>query len=87
MKMYNLRFFRLLTIYWMLHGICLFLLAGFGDVTKIVAGIILLISLLMFVFKTVKYMQFYSIVMLIYSVIYMVLIAIVCLFFPPAFFV
>ena len=75
-------FFRLSAAYWIIHSFFLFYMAGFGNFLKIIAAFLFISSILLWVTPK-KYAKIYFGLMIIYSIIYMVLTGILCLFFPP----
>lgn len=60
----------------------MFYTSGFGDTPKTIALLLLVSSVLVW-FLPNKYMTTYSVLMIIYSVVFMTMIGLVCLFFPP----
>ncbi len=71
MKMNNKLFFRISTIYWIIQSAILFYTTGFGYFPKIIAILIFLSSLLLWGFSMKDYIQIYSILMVGYSIVYM----------------
>lgn len=79
MNKYNV--IKCTTLYWAIQMFFLFHMQGFGNVLKIIAGIVWIICITAWIFNKKAYWLFYSASMILYSIVFTGLNAVLCLFF------
>lgn len=77
----NKLFINISVVYWIIQAIIIFSMQGFGIIPKILSISILIVCIFKWIISNRKYDNLYSILMIIYSIIYLILTAILLIFF------
>jgi len=76
-------FFRVSSVYWILHGFILLYLPGIGNFSKAIAILLLTSSLIIWIFLKKIYIKIYAALMFLYSIVYTIMAWVICLLFSP----